>query len=222
MKKIMSLLLLALMPAGAFCQADSLRMKTQALPKHELGMSLYALSVKPGDFYSQYDYRIGNYLLNGLYYKRYFGKSALRCSFNYFRQLVNYRNRLYGNFFPSRTFHAAVGYQRLLGKVSKTAPYVFADASYSICRETRQQDFLYYPYYLSSSYIANPYYYDANPVSSYQYAVSPGIGLRVHLGKNVLLNLEAALQFFYEVENHSARSIGISARPLQFQLGFMF
>jgi hypothetical protein len=223
MKKTVSFyFLLVLMPLGLYSQADSIRIKTQAPAKHELGTSLYALSIKPGDFYSQYNYRLDNYLFNGLYYKCYTGKSALRCSFNYFRKLAGYKHGSYGSYLPSRSFQAAVGYQRLLGKGSKTAPYVFADASCSLQRETRSQESYYYPYYyLASSYLANPYY-DTYIANSYQAAISPGIGLRVHLGKNLVLNLEAALQFFYEVENHSYKSIGISARPFQCQLGFMF
>ena len=214
MKKLLFYLLLAILPSGIFCQPEP-----QAAPKHELGMNLYALTIRPGDFYSQYKNRIDNYLLNGLYYKLYFGRSALRCSFNYLRRFNNASVRYGGNVYSSRTFQAAMGYQYALNKGSKTVPYVFADASFSLLNELRSRDGYYaLPYHMSSSIAYYPNYY----TSCYQGAVSPGIGLRLHLGKNVMLTLETALQLFYEVEGHSYRSIGVSARPFQCQLGFMF
>jgi hypothetical protein len=221
-KAVQFYFLLVLMPVRLFCQADSQAVKNGVSAKHELGMNLYAFSVRPGDFYSQYRNRIDNYLFNGLYYKRYYGRSAMRYSINYFQRLINFGNSFNGTYFPSRTFQAAIGYQRLLGKSLKTVPYVFADISYSSLSEVRGGESYYnYPYYLSSSLAYYPYY-DTYAVQTFQGAVSPGIGLRIHLGKNVALTMETALQFFYQVENHSYRSIGVSARPFQCQIGFMF
>src|SRR3954469_19216493 len=89
---LLTVALICLMAKALPAQTDSLAHGTKSR-QHELGMNLYVLSVQAGDFYSQYQRRVNNYVFNGIYYKYYYGKNALRGSFNYFQKLVGPQNR---------------------------------------------------------------------------------------------------------------------------------
>lgn len=212
------------MSSVARAQADSLKSKAR---RYELGMNLYASSIRGGDHYSAYRRVNDHYVFNGLYMKYYFGQNALRVSANYMQKLVN-NNKAYtplpaGRIISSRTAAVSIGYQRLFGH-RKLVPYLSCDLGAEYLRELRSFSHYYYLPYYHYADIAFP---ENGMFTSLLLGASPGIGLRMHLGRGVVLTAETQAQFYYALESAyrsttGNKMIGVSVKPFLLSLGFMF
>lgn len=206
-------------------QTDSLKARSR---RYELGMSLYSFAIRGGDFYSGYKPVFDHSIFNGLYGKRYFGQNVLRASFGYMQKLVNLNKRYEyspaGRVISSRSAQVAVGYQRLFGH-RKLVPYVSCDVAAEYMRELRSSGY-YDPLALPYIDYIYPYYGGNRTLTSLLLSVSPGIGLRMHVGKGIVLTAETQAQFYYALQNdnlsHRDYVIGINAKAFQLSLGFMF
>ncbi len=189
--------------------------------KYELGMSLYSLVIRGGDYYSGYKNRVDNYVLSGIYFRKYYGRRVMRLSLDYQQKIGNNRPGWLGydnGFISQRLLQCKAGYQYFFNSRS-TGFYVSADLAYSYSSEQWAYP-LDYPLNYLSSYA--PRAGGTADIRTSAFSCLPAVGLRIHLGKNVMLNLESAAQFFYAIENKSNKMIGINARPLNCSLGFRF
>lgn len=194
---------------------------------YECGMNVYGLTIRAGDYYSEYKNVWDNQVFSGLYLKRHVGKNALRASLEYSR-----RRALFGKEAWSATrantgqlvsVDLQVGYQRSFGQ-GTCSPYVFADAAFAHYFPVAVN--YTYPYlYSYSSFAPTYFYYRYYTLSGSFLSINPGLGLRWSLAKNVCLNIETCAQFFFSHERTPERSetfnsVGVNARPLRLSIGF--
>ncbi len=212
----------------AVAQTDS--SKAPAATKkwsREIGINVYSSTIRGGNFYSDYKPLYDHYAASGLSLKFFHGKSAIRSSVDYFQKIILNRVRaVHERDISFKTLQVAAGYQRYFGN-KRAMPYVFTDLSYSYGKEltrTPNYDALYDTFLPYPGYI---YGYNMATVTSHVWSASPGIGLRLRLGKNIILNFETAAEFFYMKEfgsyNYkSLRTTGINLKPLKCSFGFTF
>ena len=205
-------------------QTDSSSTKKAKNGGYELGMNLYTLGVNGGDFYSGYKHKLDNFVFNGLYLKIYFHKNVWRFSGNYFQKLINLQDRTDSkdpSLLSSKSLQLTMGYQRMLGKGKhRITPYLSMDLAYDLKKELRMLDT---PFSLYDDYIGNVNSFTTTSL----FSLSPGVGLRISLGKNLTLNLESNVQFFYGLERsnyqpETNKMVGLTIHPLQCGLGFQF
>jgi hypothetical protein len=194
----------------------------------EIGLNVYSSSVRGGNFYSDYKPLYDHYAASGLSLKFFHGKSAIRSSVDYFQKIIlNSIRAVHERDISFKTLQVAAGYQRYFGN-KRVMPYVFTDLSYSYGKELTRVPYyneLYYDTFLP--YPGYIYGYNMTTVTSHVWSASPGIGLRLRLGKNIILNFETAAEFFYmkdyETYNYkSHRTTGINLKPLKCSFGFTF
>jgi len=236
MKKLRDtpVLLLMFLSGICFAQKDTtvaLQNPAKAKIIYEMGINLYGLTVRAGDYYTQYTNVLDNQIFSGLYFKLFKGKNVLRAALDYSQRSAYYGKQPFStNSGNSRgqlkSMEIKVGYQRMLGK-RRFAPYVFSDLEYNYFWQPApaQQDF--YPMYSSYSY--NYIYYRYYTLSGSFFCVTPGFGLRWNIAKCVVLNFETGAQFFYSHERSSNnfepnhfKSAGINAKPAKVSIGFTF
>jgi len=216
MKHVQTLLLAVLVCCAGFAaaQADSGQARHKRKTVYEMGINLYALTLRPGDYYSGYSTIRDNQIFSGIYLKCFHGQYALRFG-------VDYSQRTFaaGQWNHATSFDLKAGCQRLLGK-RRLAAYVFADLEFS--HMTRQAYGA--PYYSIYADYYNPYY----TINSNTGCLSPGLGLRWKLGKLVVLNLESGVQLYYASEfgtgfsYDKSTSVGMNVRVAKLNLGFTF
>jgi hypothetical protein len=199
MKPLTLITFVCALGTAGFAQTQSDSSKTVSITKkwtHELTMNLYSSSVRSGNFYNNYKTVYDHYAVSGLSLKFFHGKSAIRSSVDYFQKITVERARSFLNqplSFKSLQF--ATGYQRYFGN-KKVMPYVFTDLSYSYGKELiRGNNYGPLEYVYSIAYV--PYYYNPVTVRTSAFSASPGLGLRLSLRKNMILNLETAAELFY-------------------------
>jgi hypothetical protein len=189
---------------------------------HEIGINVYSFAIRGGNFYSNYKTLNDHYAVSGLYLKWFHGKSAIRTSVDYFQKIIIDRPRaIHDKDVSFKTIQITAGYQRHFGN-KNVMPYIFTDLAYSNAKELVQTYFydpLYLPYY--------PYQQNLITVKTSAVSASPGIGLRLRLKKNMILNLETAAEFFYmkqfDTDQNDARNItGFNVKPLRCSFGFIF
>lgn len=223
MKKIRYSVMCLLLLGGCIqAQSDSIAKKKSRT--YEFGSNVYAMFIHGGDFYSHYKSTVENSGFNGLYFKLYNGKNAMRYSVDFFRSNGN------ASFFPLRKLHLSAyrastsfqlsgGYQRMLG-TRRFAPYVAADV-FGEYYSDREEN--YGVWYLLASSIAPNYYSYRRGWAGGAYT---GLGLRVACGNHITFNLESGLQFFCSREksydNRPYNSVGINGRPLTLTMGVLF
>ncbi len=194
----------------------------------EPGINLYSSTVRGGSFYSDYKPVYDHYAASGLSLKFFHGKSAIRSSVDYFQKIILNRVRaVHERDISFKTLQFAAGYQRHFGN-KRAMPYVFTDLSYSYGKELTHTPY-YGPLYYDTNlpYPGYIYGYNMTTVTSHKWSASPGIGLRLRFGKNLILNVETAAEFFYMKEfgtynYRSVRTTGIHLKPLKCSFGFTF
>jgi hypothetical protein len=233
MKKSQSIisLILTLLVSSLYSQKDSLATSppdVKSKPQFEIGINLYGLFIRPGDYFSHYQKVWDSQVFSGIYVKRYTGKNAIRASVEYSRRNVYFGKQPLSHNGVGKgqlaSLELKLGFQRLLSS-KKIAPYVFTDLEYT---HFFRVSLLSPNYYLSS--LSVPYYYDYNryyTLAGAFVSISPGIGMRWTLTKNLLLNIESSAQFFLSremgVRNHEpVNSIGLNVKPIKLSLGFKF
>lgn len=227
------LLLFCFLSNSFFTQSTALTpLQDSVSPKkkvfYEMGMNIYALTMRGGDFYTKYDVVLDNQIFSGIYFKLFKGKNSLRTS-------LNYSNRNVYNSVPPfshsrgalgqlKSIEINLGYQRMFGK-KKLAPYFYSDLEYIHFWQLGQIQPAFYPtpYYSSYSYDYYRYY----SLTGSFYCLSPGMGLRWRIGNHLVLNFETGAQFFYSKEfdfygSRLVNNVGINAKPLKFSLGFTY
>lgn len=204
---------------GLKAQTDTLK-KTTHLKKwdHEFGMNLYTLNIRGGDYYSKYSAVVDNYAASGFYCKFYRGKNSIRTSADFLQKIILDRYSHSSNTLSLRSLQLVAGYQRHFGN-KKITPYIFTDFTFNYSRERR------YANYLGYDYIG---YYNL-PLTSRSaiFGVTPGIGLRIRIKRNITLSVESAAEFFYMKTSENGtgnyyESTGLTAKPLKCSFGFMF
>lgn len=214
--------------------AFGLAMQAQVLPdasnpvsptkkwSRELGLNVYSFAVRGGNFYTNYKTVYDHYAASGLSLKFFHGKSAIRTSADYFQKITIERARFSNESISFKSLQFSGGYQRYFGN-KKVMPYVFTDLSYSYGKELMRgynDGPLYFPYYR--------YEYNLSTVRTSAFSASPGIGLRLKLRKNMILNLETAAEFFYMKQfgtytfGTANEITGINLKPLKCSFGFTF
>ena len=109
-------------------------------------------------------------------------------------------------------------------------PYVFADIAYSISNELLRPNWeLYLPYNFDYAY---PYYYqELAKLRSVAWSITPGLGLRINIKKNLFMNFETAAEFFCQKDDvnyqfnfqfYNYTTNGINAKPFKCSLGLLF
>jgi hypothetical protein len=180
----------------------------------ELGLNVYSFTVRGGNFYTNYKTVYDHYAASGLSLKFFHGKSAIRTSVDYFQKITIDRARFPNQSLSFKTLQFAGGYQRY---------FVFTDLSYSYGKELTHgynDGPLYFPYYR--------YEYNLNTVRTSAFSASPGIGLRLRLRKNMILNLETGAEFFYMKQfgtytfGTANEITGINLKPMKCSFGFTF
>lgn len=210
-------------------QADSSKaLSVKKKWSHEIGLNVYSSTIRGGNFYSDYKTLYDHYAASGLSLKFFHGKSAIRTSADYFQKIILNRARaIHDRDISFKTLQVAAGYQRYFGN-KKVMPYVFTDLSYSYGKELTRAPY-YGPLYYDT-YLPYPgYIYGSNliTVTSHAWSASPGIGLRLRMRKNIILNVETAAEFFYMKEfgtynYRSLRTTGINLKPLKCSFAFTF
>lgn len=216
---------------GTACQMQAQADSSKALPgkkkwSREIGINVYSSTIRGGNFYSDYKPLYDHYAASGLSLKFFHGKSAIRSSVDYFQKIILNRVRaVHERDISFKTLQVATGYQRYFGN-KRAMPYVFTDVSYGYGKEltrTPNYDALY------DTFLPYPGYYGYNmtTITSHVFSASPGIGLRLRLGKNMILNFETAAEFFYMKEfgtynYRSLRTTGVNLKPLKCSFGFTF
>lgn len=210
-------------------QADSSKAAAHTKKwSREIGLNIYSSTIRSGNFYSDYKPVYDHYAASGLSLKFFHRKSAIRTSVDYFQKIILNRVRaVHKRDISFKTLPVAAGYQRYFGN-KRLMPYVFTDLSYSYGKELTSGPYygpLYYDTYLP--YPGYIYGYNLTTITSHVFSASPGIGLRLRLGKNMILNLETAAEFFYMKEfgtynYRSLRTTGINLKPLKCSFGFTF
>lgn len=216
MKQLQTLLLAALLCCAGFAtaQTDSSQAHHKRKKVYEMGIDLYALTLRPGDYYSGYKTMRDNQIFSGIYLKCFRGQYAMRFG-------VDYSQRTFSSdqWSHATSLDLKVGYQRMLGK-RRLAAYVFADLEFSHMKREAYGA----PYYSIFADYYNPYY----TIISNTGCLNPGLGLRWKLGKLVVLNLESGVQLYYSSESGSAfsydknTSVGMNVRVAKLNLGFTF
>lgn len=216
--------------ALALClSVDRLQAQQDSIPKTpvttkkwrcELGLNVYTLNMRAGDYYSQYKRVFDNYAASGLYARYYHSKSAIRTSVDYLQKMIFEGYRIKDKSISFKTLQVAVGYQRHFGN-KRVMPYVFTDLAFSRSRELHA-----YPY--GPLYLPAPSYYRSMvSIRSSSYSAIPGLGLRISIRKHIILNVETAVEFFYmktgdPYQAKSYQVYGIQAKPFKCSFGFLF
>jgi|GEM_PF-2049856 len=193
----------------------------------ETSLNVYSSAIRGGNFYSDYQTRYDHYAASGLSLKFFHRKSAIRTSIDYFQKIILNRVRsVHERDLSFKTLQIAAGYQRYFGN-KRVMPYVFTDLAYSYGTELTRVPYYDTPYY--DTYLPYPGYYGYNltTITSHAWSANPGIGLRLRLGKSMILNLETAAEFFYMKESATysytpGRTSGINLKPLKCSFGFTF
>lgn len=229
MKPLSLLVLVCTLGTACQMQAQTDSSKTLKHTKkwsHEIGLNVYSSTMRGGNFYSDYKPLYDHYAASGLSLKFFHGKSAIRTSADYFQKIILNRVRaVHERDISFKTLQVAAGYQRYFGN-KKLMPYVFTDLSYSYGRELTRvpnYDALYYTIYLPYP----GYGYNMTTLTSHAFSASPGMGLRLRLRKNIILNFETAAEFFYmkEFSTYNYKSLhttGINLKPLKCSFAFTF
>lgn len=218
---------------GIACQVKA-QADSSTAPAHlkkwsrETGLTIYSSTIRGGSFYSDYNALYDHYAASGLSLKFFHRKSAIRSSVDYFQKIIlNKVRATHERDISFKTLQVAAGYQRYFG-TKRLMPYVFTDLSYSFGKELLRAPYhnaLYDDTYLP--YPGYTYGYNLTTLTSHAWSASPGIGLRLKLGKSMILNLETAAEFFYMKEfgtdnYRSLRTTGINLKPLKCTFGFTF
>lgn len=124
--------------------------------------------------------------------------------------------------FSFKTLQVAAGYQRHFGN-KKLMPYVYTDLSYGFGKELTRS-FYNGPFYYLADY---RYGYTSTEIRTRTFSATPGLGLRIRLGKNLILNFETAAEFFYmkqyDAYIHTPHTLtGINLKPFKASFGFTF
>jgi hypothetical protein len=188
---------------------------------HEIGMNLYSSTVRGGNYYTHYKTVYDHYAASGLSLKFFHGKSTIRTSVDYFQKITIDRAQSQNQNISFKTLQFAAGYQRHFGN-KRVMPYVFTDLSYSFGKELTRGYYgpLYLPYYR--------YEYNLVMIRTSSFSASPGIGLRLRLSKNMIINLETGAEFFYMKEfgtytfDTANEITGINIKPLKCSFAFTF
>lgn len=226
MKTLRLLTLVCALGAGWQIQAQTDSSKTITPAKkwqREIGLNVYSMNIRSGDFYSNYKTIYDHYAASGISLKFFHNKSAIRSSVDYLQKIVVDAPRFINDRAISfKTLQFSAGYQRHFSN-KKIMPYVFTDLSCSFGRELSQR------YHNEPIYFLPYYPYNKNPVTikTRTFSAIPGIGLRLRLGKNIILNLETAAEFFYQKEfgadSYGVHELtGINLKPMKCTFGFTF
>lgn len=225
--KTPSLILLfgAMLALTGNAQSDSISRNSKAATwQREASLTVYAGTIRGGNFYSQYRSRYDQYAFSGISMKFFRGPHAIRSSVDYFQRMG-----IGKAYFPDdrtisfKTFQLAAGYQYHFGK-GRVMPYLFADLSYGFGKEL-----VHVPYYRELAYPTHlPYVYehDLQTVTTHAFSLTPGAGLRFRLGKQLVLNVESAAEFFVmrqlDLYLPASNVVGINAKVLKCTFGFTF
>lgn len=226
MEKLRNTLLVFLMfgMGSFFAQTDTtgaIAKRDKRKTTYEMGMNITSLTLRAGDFYSQYYKQLDNQIFSGLYLKCFRRQNAMRFSIDYSQRNVYARKQPSGDVNRIKSLELKIGYQRMLGK-RKLAAYVFADLEYNYIRRQGLWNGGFYPN--NFDYFSNGSYDFSNNFL----CASPGFGLRWKVAKSIVLNAESGAQFFYVRENNADNalqkntSLGINAKILKISIGFTF
>lgn len=211
-------------------QPDSSRTKTSHKPGLEAGFNLYGLTLRPGNFYTNYKVITDQQVFSGMYLKYHMGLNALRWEVNYSQRYFRYQQGPYGamgkNQVPARSFEIKMGFQRSFG-TGRFSLYGFADLEYNYFW-TPYGPFYQPGYYYENIALYAPYY-EYYRISGSFFCLSPGAGLRWKIGNHIALSFETTAQLFYAREkpdnystNKTIESVGINAKPVRLSVGFTF
>jgi hypothetical protein len=206
----------------------------------EIGMNMYTLGFSGtsgllNNGYYPEQPTFTNYLANGIYFKYFKNRNALRASINYFQKssLYDRRGFIYEDYYTlyyspynlsnTKTGEIKIGYQRMLGK-RKLAPYFFADFRY---RYSHTEGYNYFGYYACATCFAPQRIADKYLIEQSYFGVNKGLGLRLTLSR-ITFNLETSFEFYFlrsqDIKNSREKiySTGFTINPLQFSTGFTF
>jgi hypothetical protein len=184
MKK--TLLLLLFLPLFSFAQ------QTENQPgKNELGLNLFSVT----NFFSYKDmtdkrfYKVDVNAFSGIYYRRHFGRYALRASFDYSSKAFNafsgpywHDNYFYGVSAQTKNISASVGYQHAFA-TKKFQPYFFTDLVFNYWNYTGHSTYLSY-----IGTVVNQKFSEER----LEYGLSAGAGLRYSITPKIHLTYEFA------------------------------
>lgn len=205
-------------------QADSSKNTLRAKKwNYEIGLNAYSLTIRGGDFHSNYTNTYDHYAASGFSLKFFHGKSAIRTSADYFQKIIMESvQTMHNRSLSFKTLQFAAGYQRHFGN-KRIMPYVFTDLSYGYGREQTRGNYNNDPI----NFLYYPYNYNNITIRSSTFSATPGVGLRLRLARSLILNLETAAEFFYQKQyvtyTYDQRELtGINLKPVKCSFGFIF
>ncbi len=185
------------LPLFSFAQEITPAIATEAAPKNEFGFHVASASIIDGieDEFGKLTLLTDYYFFDGVYYKRHFGKWALRTSFNYHKKVEEHVYNPQSNIFEysirlTREMIYKVGLERSFG-TGKVQFYALADLNF-MHRDIQRE--------LVGTRSVRPV---KNSYHSIVYGpgLSAGFGVRYNPTKNITLSYEANLAVNYMFNN---------------------
>lgn len=194
--------------------------------RYELGFNLFSLTLRPGNFNTDYKMVSDYQAFSGIYFKYHFGQNALRSEINFSKRNLRSNWPFSPIVEKTTSLELKAGYQRSFTK-GKFSIYAFADAEYYYFHP---EQYYYHPMPYPSLYM---YPMPADETRSFMikgsyFCLSPGLGFRWKLGEHFLLGYEAGAQFFYartkyaEAYSGIMESVGINVKSARFSIGVNF
>jgi hypothetical protein len=177
------------LPLFSFAQETQIPVKPAH--KNEIGVNLFSLT-----HLARYHDNVDRYVMDadmnyvpGIYYKRHFGKNALRASFDYTQKFIRVGNPeiVYGGHYVAawkKNVSVALGYERSFGN-KKLQPYVFSDLVFNYQNMTGER--LIFGCF-------GPYGIFKFSEETFEYGASAGAGLRYSLNPFIHLTYEFSAQ----------------------------
>lgn len=183
-------LLFLLIPLFSFAQEVEIPVKS--VNQNEIGINLFSVTRFERNR-GMLDTRKVSASMNptpGVYYKRHFGKNALRASIDYTQQLIKYgdpNSMEYATFYMNAkrmNIGINIGYERSFGK-GKLQPYLFSDLVFNYEKLAGERSYLG---------CFGPYGVFKFSEEVFEYGVSAGSGLRYSINSRIHLSYEFAAQ----------------------------
>jgi hypothetical protein len=225
------------LPVLLSSQVDSVLQATKGKRgSREMGINVYSSRLQD----PIYHYHVQNVFwaqdfIHGLFFRYKYGQNVCRFSFNYFQRTPESQSseyELYSSFrAPDLNYAFGIykagevkaGYQYLFSK-KRITPFVFTDLCFRYSQEWGAHNGYFYPATQYIDYFSTEYLKER-----FTYQLSTGMGLRLQLGKNVVVNIETQFSnYFYKEKdlksqyNFNYYNSGLEIQPLHVFMGLVF